>query len=149
MTWIADLETVDETHHLKAIGWLSLDHPFANGLVTEEFFRKLCQILSNHWNPGPCPAGFHRCEFCRFTGNGSASFEGYEVVSWSKSELYVPGDGCIYIAPQSIAHYIDAHGYRPPYEFIDAVLNCPPMRSVPYMKAILANGGRGLGKPPE
>ena len=43
-----------------------------------------------------------------------------------------------------ITHYIAAHWYRPPDVFLEAVRACPPMRSMDYMKALLANGGRGL-----
>jgi hypothetical protein len=60
--------------------------------------------------------------------------------------LYVPGESVIYVTPASISHAIDAHGYLPPEEFCRAVMACPPMRSVPYFKALLANGGRELVK---
>jgi hypothetical protein len=31
---------------------------------------------------------------------------------------------------------MDSHGYAPPEEFIEAVLDCPPMRSAEYMEAL-------------
>ena len=51
--------------------------------------------------------------------------------------VFVPGDAKIYVAPELILHYIDQHGYAPPAEFQQAVLDCPTMRSVPYLQAIL------------
>ena len=33
---------------------------------------------------------------------------------------------------------------RPPREFQEAVLACPQMRSIDYLKAILANGPNGI-----
>lgn len=53
-------------------------------------------------------------------------------------------NGCIYIAPSTVIHYIDAHHYCPPDEFQKAVVNCPEMRSMNYLKAILANGPKEL-----
>jgi hypothetical protein len=58
--------------------------------------------------------------------------------------LFIPGNGRIYVCPELIVHYMNAHGYAPPAEFCDAVLACPPMRSQQYFKELLANGGRRL-----
>lgn len=52
--------------------------------------------------------------------------------------LFVPFGPAIYVSPRSIAHYIDAHGYGPPAEFQKAVMECPEMRSLAYMQALLA-----------
>ena len=52
------------------------------------------------------------------------------------SKLWLPDDGIVYVAPSLILHYIDAHGYSPPVEFREAVIACPPMRSIDYLKAI-------------
>ncbi len=52
----------------------------------------------------------------------------------------------LYVAPSLILHYIDAHGYAPPDQFQRAVMECPPMKSMPYLRALLANGGRGIVK---
>jgi hypothetical protein len=39
------------------------------------------------------------------------------------AEIRVPsGNGTIYVAPNLIIHYIREHGYRPPDEFIRALL---------------------------
>jgi hypothetical protein len=71
---------------------------------------------------------------------------GYTVSATSSSgDLWIPGNGFLYICPTSITHYIDAHGFCPPPDFCEAVLRCPPMRSMDYLKVILANGGRQLG----
>ncbi len=40
----------------------------------------------------------------------------------------------VYVAPELIVHYIEAHGYRPPDEFIQAVLRCPPQDSPAFHK---------------
>lgn len=50
--------------------------------------------------------------------------------------LFVPAADTIFVAPSLIVHYIDAHEYCPPQPFKDAVLGCPKMRSMKYLKAI-------------
>jgi len=150
MTQYEDLEPCDyfgieASAHLIAIGWLAQDRTFTMADVSEAVFEKLCRLSQDPW----CPvvwAGVHYCEFCRFTGgNGTTHFKGYSISGFASSCLFVPGDGFLFVAPTSIAHMIDAHGYRPPEAFCEAVLRCPEMRTVAYLKAVLANGGRGLG----
>jgi hypothetical protein len=61
-------------------------------------------------------------------------------IAMGANDLYVPGQGVVFVAPSLIAHYIDAHEYAPPAAFQDAVEACPPMRSVAYLRALLKNG---------
>lgn len=147
MTWYEDLAPCNyfsaDTQRFRAVGWLERGKPFACGDVSEAFFEKLCQLLQNPWNPA-YPGGTHRCDLCQFTGNGGGHWRGYEISARSGASLFVPASGFLYVSPSNINHYIDAHNYRPPDEFCMAVLSCPPMRSVPYLKALLENGGRGL-----
>jgi hypothetical protein len=60
------------------------------------------------------------------------------------SNVFVPFENRIFVAPVAITHYIAAHWYQPPEIFINAVLACPEMNSMQYKKAILANGGAVL-----
>jgi hypothetical protein len=76
--------------------------------------------------------GPHFCDFCRISTVGGVA------------NLFIPGEGVLYVAPELIVHYVDAHEYAPPIEFQRAVLACPPMRSAAYFKAILANGPKGF-----
>jgi hypothetical protein len=62
--------------------------------------------------------------------------------------LFVPANGVIYVSPAMIVHYMNAHGYAPPEVFCRAVLACPPMRSMQYLKAIKECGGARLLRPP-
>jgi hypothetical protein len=71
-------------------------------------------------------------------------FRDYRIFSTAAASLFIPGKGMIYVAPVSISHYIDAHGYQPPDSFYQAVEQCPRMRSSAYFQALLANGGRDL-----
>lgn len=37
--------------------------------------------------------------------------------------MRVMGSGVAYAAPELVAHYVEAHGYLPPADFIEAVLS--------------------------
>lgn len=63
--------------------------------------------------------GFHRCEFCSddqifANKNGVARMLG-------SAEVWLPGEGVLYAAPNLIVHYIGVHGYQPPDEYIRAI----------------------------
>ena len=62
------------------------------------------------------------------------------VVHFGASNLYLPAEGCVYVAPSMIAHYVDVHSYEPPAAFWEAVMNCPEMGSETYRQALIANG---------
>ena len=148
MAWYEDLSSCeyfgpDFADQLKAVGWLEVGHPYSQGNVDLEFVAKLTQLLTNPWQPfflmGP-----HFCSLCRLTG-GPASFKyGGMTAQLGVSNLFVPSDGFLYVSPSTILHYIDSHSYAPPQQFQDAVLSCPTMRSIEYLRAILTNGPKGF-----
>jgi hypothetical protein len=97
------------------VGWLDRHHPFPVGPTCERNRARLQELgrglLVNR------TAGFHVCEFCPPGG----------VMVYGASELHVAGpDGRVYAAPSPVLHYVCAHRYRPPDEFIEAVMaGCP------------------------
>ncbi len=62
------------------------------------------------------------------------------VVHFGANNLYVPDEGCVYVAPSMIVHYIDVHRYEPPATFWEAVMKCPEMGSESYRQALTVNG---------
>lgn len=144
MTYIPDLSpcwyiSSDASNDLLAVGWLEQGREFSSGHVDRKFFEKLVSLLLNPWQPCAA-AGFHECSFCRFSG-GPKEFRWKNTgVSVGCSNVFVPDDHAIYVAPSLILHYIDAHGYSPPDAFQRAVLSCPEMRSIDYLKLLKANG---------
>jgi hypothetical protein len=68
--------------------------------------------------------GVHTCELC-------GSFK-------AGGNLGVPGDGVLYVAPEMIAHYVSAHGYLPPDEFVQAVSVSPLPGTEEYERAVRA-----------
>jgi len=50
--------------------------------------------------------------------------------------VWIPAANAVYIAPEMILHYIRGHSYRPPDEFVEAVLVAPDQGSEDYMALI-------------
>ncbi len=142
MAWYADLSPCgyfgqECATFLRAVGWLERGQPFPVGPVDAEVYRQLVEMCKNPWEPGIF-MGFHRCNLCLYEG------------TTGKRNVFVPAGKVVFVCPELITHYMNEHGYRPPEEFCDAVLACPPMRSMPYLKALLASGGKPLiGQMPE
>lgn len=136
--WYEDLTECDYfgeeyAEILTAIGWLETEKPFTTGKISQDIYSKLCLFGKNPWG-FLLVCGFHQCNFCQFEGKSGIE------------NLFIPHNGKIYVCPELITHYINSHLYCPPKEFIEAVDNCPPMRSMEYLKKIIENGGRDLVK---
>lgn len=120
---------IDHGNHVRAIGWLSADQPFTTGDVPTEFPRRLRIFCENSAECGkelswPFAMGVHECELC-------GEF-------WSGGNIGVPAGELLFVAPEMVAHYVDRHGYRPPEDFIAAVLACPLPGSEEYSQAVEA-----------
>ena len=133
MTCYRDLDPINyfpigDNVPLQAVGWLGKEFEFQTGRVSQQFFEKLSELAENPWQPF-IAAGFHTCELCQF------SF--FEHTSRGTSNLFIPLNGVIYVMPSLILHYINAHYYLPPEKFIEAVIQCPAMKSMEYKKLLL------------
>jgi len=136
MAWFEDLAPCNYfrpewSSFLRSIGWLERGKSFPTGLVERKVYDKLLELWNSPWSP-LYSMGPHRCDLCYYEGE------------YGTTNLFIPGEGFIFVCPQLIVHYMNAHGYRPPEEFCQAVLLCPPMKSMDYLKGILANGGRPM-----
>ena len=95
------------------VGWLDSGHSFFRGSVPEGFISRLRALAHNPVNQ---TRGFHVCQFCDIHPITSES-------ALSSAEIrVVASNGKVYASPMLICHYIEAHSYRPPQEFIDAVM---------------------------
>lgn len=119
---------------LRAVGWLERGHEHLRGEVEMSLITRLAELLEDPWQPSAA-GGFHRCPFCRLGGPVSVQIGGLSLRPGS-ANLIVPATAFVYVAPSLILHYVDAHGYLPPEEFVDAVMRCPPMRSMEYLKLL-------------
>jgi len=120
---------------LLAVGWLAWPFPFKRGDVSPEFVARLRSLVED------VPAGWgfrglHGCSLCPSQDVLSHGIPG------SQKNIFVPGQGAVYIAPGGIVHYVEAHSYLPPPEFTEAVLRCSDFESAEYRQAIReANAG--------
>jgi len=137
--------SVLDSPQVLAVGWLGRSVLYNRGPVDGAFFEKLFELLLNPWQPA-VSLGIHRCELCRFTGAMTNLFYRNQSVQDATGLLVVPGDGVLYVAPTRVAHYVDAHEYAPPPAFVAAVMACPEMRSMPYLRALMKNGPKGFVK---
>lgn len=133
MAHFEDLAPCDDVQDARlpgmlAVGWLEPEHEFVVGEVPGGLvprLRELCRSKS------PWPflyVGGHPCRFCK------------DPASYSPRNLFVPGNGVLYVSPLGIVHYIEKHAYRPPDAFIDAVLAAPDPGSREYAAVLLACG---------
>jgi len=130
MTWFANLSPCryfgDEfSDCLVAVGWLGRDKSFSTGPVDGRVYSTLIEMLKNPWQP-VFVMGFHNCDLCLYDGTPG------------HKNLFIPNGRSAFVAPELIVHYMNAHGYRPPEEFCNAVLACPPMKSMDYLRAMTA-----------
>jgi hypothetical protein len=98
----------EEAPQTVNIGWLDRWHSFPVGETSEAFRIRLQQLCLDRMKR---TRGFHSCDFCRGRNKPGSS-----------AEIRVPGRKRIYAAPELVYHYVAAHNYLPPGEFIDAVL---------------------------
>jgi hypothetical protein len=131
MAWYPDLSNYhdfgpESGARLLAVGWLERGQPFSTGTVDPAVYTRLLELLRNPWEPA-MTLGFHHCDLCLYEG------------APGKRNLYIPAGGKVFVCPELITHYMNAHAYQPPEEFCRAVLACPPMRSMAYLKALLGD----------
>ena len=88
------------------VGWLHPDYEFPVGKTDDAFRARLSYACAQSRVPPTC--GHHLCLFC-------GCYRG-------SREVFIRHGETIYAAPELIVHYVIDHDYRPPDEFIEAVL---------------------------
>ena len=152
---------------LLAVGWLDDFHEFPRGSVDPGVRRQLVTLREHaHVPDWSCFFGYHFCDLCiaggyvRLPTFVSCSTDAAESIVGERSasrepkgvcNLFIPGRNSVFVAPELIVHYIDAHGYVPPAEFCEAVLECPPMGTDAYFAALrrVSSGDFGKALPPQ
>jgi hypothetical protein len=123
------------------IGWLSDLYPFPQGETSHEFQEKLFAYCLDEFVV-KIARGFHVCELCNISDDAwfeKRVSENPDNAHWAAigdGEIRVIGATAIYAAPTLIYHYVVDHQYRPPDEFIDAVLNSPPPGSEAHKRLL-------------
>lgn len=127
MTYFSDLSPyryVAEVEDSSVnVGWLAAERPFPVGAVPGGLVEAILRLVQNE--PVHRMRGFKGCELCPDDDEYYPTFaelDGLRVYL-GDCEIRVKGRGAaVYAAPSMIAHYIGDHGYRPPAEFIEAVM---------------------------
>ena len=113
------------------IGWLSDEVPFEKGSTSQEFKDKLLKFCSDEFIVY-LAKGFHACEFC---GLSWTQWHDDQKDKYGKNaywasigdgEIRVLGKSVVYAAPALVYHYVIEHQYKPPDEFIEAILAGEP-----------------------
>lgn len=99
------------------VGWMEQPHPLPTGAVPAGFREKLTTFCARE-RLVHLTQGVQACDLCTGPLVGSRR-------PFGNGEIRVLGKGVVYAAPTLIGHYVAAHGYRPPGEFIQAVLEGP------------------------
>lgn len=102
----------------------------------EEFTARLWHFCSL---PVMQHRGYHDCELCPFRrARGPLPVDGPdgENLRLGYSVIMVFGDERTYAAPDLIWHYLFEHGYRPPAEFVTAVLESPSPSDPEYLERL-------------
>ena|SRR5687768_8077192 len=115
MTHYADLEHDGyfiSGPSFRAIGWLSASHDFPVGETPADVVSRLKLFSSRGGGQReigwPSEFGKHTCELC-YAHEGAG-------------EIAVPAGEILYVAPSMISHYVEAHRYAPPAEFVAACM---------------------------
>lgn len=123
MAYFSDLSiysySVSERQMLN-VGWLARDHAFPQGDVAQGVIDSLLKLADQQQN---VMRGVHDCDFCELESPirmPAPVSRGY--VSLGMGELHATDSrGRTYAAPSLVIHYIAAHRYRPPEEFLNAL----------------------------
>jgi hypothetical protein len=113
------------------VGWLDNIHPFPTGAVDARLVEKMRLLASN---PVELYRGKHICELCgepahliktmlpnRIVLDPNCSWARWAAERSSNGEIRVSWGGNVFAAPVLIIHYIEAHCYLPPTQFLKAV----------------------------
>jgi hypothetical protein len=125
--FIPDLSTfayITEGENVRAIGWLDGPRSYRAGSVPEPVLATLARHIAGAY---VCFGflGGHHCSLCTC-----------EDPPFGVHNLLIPTREFLYVAPELILHYIKHHDYRPPDEFLEAVMACPRQQSRAYFELL-------------
>lgn len=122
-----------------AVGWLQHNQEYPTGPVPETFVTALLPFCFDE-NVVCAVRVARRCPLCNQVV-APVEVEGHTAHPGT-GEIRVLGENDIYAAPDLIVHYVTAHNYRPPQEFITAVLGGPEAGSPEHRALVRTLNGR-------
>ena len=104
--------------------------PFQKGFTGQEFKEKLLRFSSDEFIVN-LYRGYHTCEFCNLTDSQwyneqNGKYKGAHWASIGNGEIRVWSKSTVFAAPTLIYHYVVEHQYKPPNEFVEAILSGEP-----------------------
>src|SRR5580704_6216804 len=113
--------------HVLNVGWLSADHPFSKGAAADRLVAALQRLVAT---PVNLYRGSHFCEFCdlpmKMSPSGIPIPDPLPGTTGNGEIRVTAADGTTYVAPVLILHYVVAHAYLPPQEFVEAMIGAVP-----------------------
>lgn len=117
-----------------AIGFLQHKQRFETGLVNSKFVQKLLPFCAPETHVFALPKAM-ACPLCRQRVEMEI---GGQMVRLGSAEIRIVGEQDIFAAPDLLPHYITAHDYVPPTEFIEAIMRGAGVDSAEYRALINA-----------
>lgn len=109
---------------LKNVGWLERDHEYDRASPSDDVLTLLWEFCK--YPVAQC-RGLHVCDLCGTSAPTTASKLGVQLLLGGGEIRVFSDDYAIYAAPDLIYHYVEAHDYKPPDEFIRALRGiCQP-----------------------
>ena len=110
--------------NVLSVGWLSAVHSVPTGAFDERLIVALQQLAAS---PVNLYRGSHLCEFCprpptKLSRGGIPMLDPLPGTTGNGEIRITAANGTTYVAPVLILHYVVAHGYLPPQEFVDAAI---------------------------
>ncbi|HEV3416732.1 MAG TPA: hypothetical protein VG056_07975 [Pirellulales bacterium] len=99
------------------VGWLDAREPYKSGASPPEFHDALATLCRS---PIMLHRGFHVCQFC---SSAVKTADWYSAARGNGQIRVRDENGQVFAAPTLIHHYVVVHRYRPPDEFIQAVIS--------------------------
>jgi hypothetical protein len=113
------------------VGWLDVEHRFEKAPPSStllDILWEYCKVSTVQTR------GIHQCNICDPSMIVLASRNGEPRRLLGDAEIRVfAEDGRIYAAPTLIYHYVRAHEYKPPDEFLRAIRREPLPPTSPYL----------------
>ena len=130
MTWYSDLsqysylpESIPAGQTILNVGKPGAEHDFPLGDPPDGFLDALAELCAKYGHART--RGWHACDLphAEELEYPCAIEVGGEQVALGSAEVRViSNDGAILSAPNLVWHYVSYHRYRPPAEFVEAVL---------------------------
>jgi hypothetical protein len=126
---LGPLTQIVEAPYVRAVGWLDASEPFPIGVVEATVLDRI-RTFAKAWGASvtalgwPIFRGWHTCNLC-----GAARASG---------NFAVPQGDVLFVCPEMLAHYVADHSYRPPDEFLDAIMKVDIPGTDGYLRSVEA-----------